>query len=82
LWRKREVKVSKRGDFGQYLDVAALSDAEVDVLHADVREVMEEDGLSFDRAERELRRRLGGQENLRSYMDCLMAGARNRAGLK
>ena len=69
-------------EYFSVLDVSKLTDEEVDLLQADVLAVAAEEYADFDDpenahdlAEAELRRRIGGQEVLWSYVDCLVAGA-------
>ena len=68
-----------RGRFS-LIDVADLDPAECRALLADLREIAAEPGQPGDieTAEREMLARLGGQQAVRGYVDCLMVQEAHR----
>lgn len=59
----------------------ALTVAEKRLLHADVDDIYHtEHATDFLEAAATARERIGGLDNLRSYVDCLVAGERRKAG--
>ena len=53
---------------------AVLSHAEMEALVLDIWGMIDDEGLAPDSAVRTLRRRIGGSEPLKRYVDCLMVG--------
>lgn len=61
--------------FGEKFD--ALTDGERHLLALDLQYLLDTEGEDSPTCGAvELRRRIGGPDNLRSYVDCLVAGAR------